>query len=214
MVFRFTHNISKLVVCTCLLMSCNEGQVTSIKDIQIVWATDYSEDGLDFLLNKNTTYIYPDSSTVLKEDMFFCTLTDQDYSLAKDILKNYFDYYLYDRDCYTNDEPYRLRKYFRQYIGFKMKDSLYVYVNLYTHYPIIPEPECLCTISPSQNILVFQENGGKNYGTAIIDISNKKVISFKMSNADSNYVAGHYSNQELEVLFPHLNKQKDNINHE
>ena len=70
-------------------MSCNEGQVTSIKDIQIVWATDYSEDGLDFLLNKNTTYIYPDSSTVLKEDMFFCTLTDQDYSLAKDILKNY-----------------------------------------------------------------------------------------------------------------------------
>lgn len=200
-------------MCICFLLSCCSEQKTSLKDIQVVWATDYSEDGLDFLLKKDTTYIYPNNKFVFKKSMSFYALSDKEFSLATAILKDFFDYYLFDDDN-TGGEPYRLRKYFRQYIGFKMKDSLYVYVNLYTHYPIIPEPECLCTISPSQNILVFQENGGKNYGTAIIDISNKKVIFFKMSNADSNYVAGHYSNQELEVLFPHLNKQKDNINHE
>lgn len=200
-------------MCICFLLSCCSEQKTSLKDIQVVWATDYSEDGLDFLLKKDTTYIYPNNKFVFKKSMSFYALSDKEFSLATAILKDFFDYYLFDDDN-TGGEPYRLRKYFRQYIGFKMKDSLYVYVNLYTHYPIIPEPECLCTISPSQNILVFQENGGKNYGTAIIDISNKKVIFFKMSNADFNYVAGHYSNQELEVLFPHLNKQKDNINHE
>ena len=194
--------MGKLLVCICLLLSCNGGQITSIKDIQVVWATDYSEDGLDFLLNKDTTYIYPDSSLVLKEDMVFCALTDQEFSLAKDILKNYFDYHLYDRDGYTNDEPYRLRKYFRQYVGFKTKDSLYIYVNLYTHYPTISEPGCLCTISPRQNILLYQENGGRNYGTVIIDIRNKRIIYFKMGNKDLNYKTGEYSEQELEVLFP------------
>ena len=202
--YNFTKLLSKLFVCICLLLSCNDGQKSTFKDIQIVWATDYSENGLDFLLKKDTTYIYPDSSLVLNKDMIFCALTDQEFSLAKDILKNYFDYHLYDRDGYANEEPYRLSKYFRQYIGYKTKDSLYVYVNLYTHYPTIPEPDCLCTISPSQDILVYQDNGGRNYGTAIIDMINKKVVSFKLSNADSNYIATQYSDKELEILFPHL----------
>ena len=173
-------------------------------DFQIVWATDYSEDGLDFLLNKDTTYIYPDNTPIFKEGMCFCALSDQDFSMAKVVLKNYFDYYLYDRDGSINEEPFRLRKYFRQYIGYKEKDSLYVYVNLYTHFPTISDSECLCTIVPSQNILVYKRNGGRNYGTAIINLAKKRVILFKLSNADSNYIAGQYSEQELKVLFPHL----------
>lgn len=195
-----------MFVCLCLLLSCDDGH-KSFQNIQVVWATDYSEDGLDFLLNKDTTYIYPDSSLVFKGDMIFCVLSDKDFSLAKEILKNYFDYHLYDRDDNIDVEPFRLRKYFRQYIGYKTHDSLYVYVNMYTHYPTIPEPECLCTISPCQSVLVNQKNGGKNYCTAIIDVSKKKVVSFKLSHADPNFFAGHYSEREIKILFPHLNEK-------
>ena len=46
----------------CLLLSCSNGKKTSFKDIQITWATDFSEDGLDFLLNNDTSYYYPDST--------------------------------------------------------------------------------------------------------------------------------------------------------
>jgi hypothetical protein len=199
--FRFKNHFGILFMCICFLLSCCSEQKTSLKDIQVVWATDYSEDGLDFLLKKDTTYIYPNNKFVFKKSMSFYTLSDKEFSLATAILKDFFDYYLYDDDN-TGVEPFRLRKYFRQYIGFKEKDSLYVYVNLYTHFPTISNSECLCTIGPAQNVLIYKENGGRNYGTAIIDISNKRIIYFKMGNKDPNYKVGGYSEQELEVLFP------------
>ena len=186
------------------VLSCNSSHKKSLYDFQIVWATDYSEGGLDFLLNKDTTYIYPDSTLVLKEDMIFYALSEQEFSLAKDILKNYFSFYLYDREGTVKEEPFRLKKYFRQYIGYKKNDSLYVYVNLYTHFPTIPDPECLCTIRPRRNVLIYKANGGRNYGTAIIDMSKKSVAAFKLSNTDSQYGTGQYSEQEIKTLFPHL----------
>lgn len=185
----------------CFLLSCSCKQSTSLKDIQVVWSTDYSEDGLDILLKKDTTYIYPDNKFVLKKSMSFYALSDSDFFLARAILKKYFDNYLYDNDN-TGEEPFRLRKYFRQYLGYKEKNSIFVYVNLYTHFPTISNNECLCTIGPAQNVLVYKENGGKNYGTAIVDISNKRIIYFKLSNKDINYKEGEYSEQELQVLFP------------
>ncbi|WP_028904244.1 MULTISPECIES: hypothetical protein [unclassified Prevotella] len=205
--FKLIKLVGKLLVCICIFLSCRGIQKSSIDDFQIVWATDYSENGLDFLLNKDTTYIYPDSTFLLKKGMSFYSLSDQEYSLAKDILRNYFNYYLYDRDGCVNEEPFRLRKYFRQYVGYKKNDSIYVYVNLYTHFPIIREPECMCTISPSQNVLVYKEEGGRNYGTAIIDIANKMVIYFKVNSTDSNYKAGGYSEKELKILFPHMESE-------
>jgi len=190
-----------LFTCICFLFSCCDKQKASLKDVQVVWATDYSEDGLDILLKKDTAYIYPDNKFVFKKSMSFYALSDRDFSLAKSILKEFFDYHLYDNGC-TGEEPFRLRKYFRQYLGYKEKDSLYVYVNLYTHFPTISNSECLCTIGPAQNVLIYKENGGKNYGTAIINICNKRIVYFKMSNKDLNYEAGEYSGQELEALFP------------
>lgn len=185
-----------------ILFSCTGGTKSSLKDVQIIWATDYSEDGLDFLLNKDTTYIYPNCELVLKEGMRYYSLSLEQYSMAKDILRRYFEYYLYDVDNYSDVEPYRLRKYFRQYLGFKKKNSIYVYVNLYTNFPEISDPKCLCTIGPSQNVLIYKENGGRDYGTAIIDISNKRIVYFKLSNNTLNYKAGEYSEQELNNIFP------------
>lgn len=199
--FSLKKHSTVFLLCICLLLSCNEGHQSS-KDIQIVWATDYSEDGLDFLLKKDTTYIYPNKSFVLKKNMKYIVLSDQEFSLAKDILKDYFDNYFYDKGEYVNEQPFRLRKYFRQYIGYKKKDSLYVHVNLFTHFPTISNPECMCTIGPSQSILIYEGNGGRNYGTITINLSKRSVVYFKMSNADSNYVIGRYSDEELKVLFP------------
>lgn len=190
----------------CLLLSCSDGKKTLFKDIQITWATDYSEDGLDFLLNKDISYYYPDSTLVLKDDMDIYALSEAEYSLAKGVLKHYFDYHLYDRDNYMSEEPYRFRKYFRQYIGYKMRDSLYAYVNLYTHFPSIPDPECLCTITPSRNVLVYEDNGGRNFATAVISLDKKRVVYFKLSKADPNYVSGHFSEKELNALFPSLSE--------
>ena len=206
--FRFKKHSGILFMCIYFLFSCGGEQKTSLKDIQVVWATDYSEDGLDLLLKKDTTYIYPNNKFVFKESMSFYNLSNREFSLAKAILKEFFDHCLYDDDN-TGEEPFRLRKYFRQYLGYKEKDSLYVYVNLYTHFPTISNPECLCTIGPAQNVLVYKENGGRNYGTAIIDMSKKRIIYFKMSNKDLNYKEGEYSEQELEILFPGI-KKKDN----
>jgi len=198
--------IPLVTCCLCLLLSCSDGKKTSFKDIQITWATDFSEDGLDFLLNNDSSYYYPDSTLVLKDDMHLYALSDAEYSLAKDVLKHYFDNHLYDKDNYMSEEPYRFRKYFRQYIGYKMRDSLYAYVNLYTHFPSIPEPECLCTISPSKNVLVYEDNGGRNFATAVISLDKKRVVYFKLSKADPNYVSGHFSEKELNALFPSLSE--------
>ena len=195
----------------CFLFSCREIQRTSFENLQIVWATEYSEDGLDFLLNKDTTYIYPNSKLVLKEEMHFYYLSSKEYSIAKDLLKKYFDYYLYDIDNNLDEEPYRLRKYFRQYLAYKKNDSIFVYVNLYTNFPEVSNPECLCTVGPSPNVLIYKENGGRDYGTAIIDISNKRIIYFKLSKKDLNYKAGEYSEQELKVLFPSDSIKGDNL---
>ena len=188
-------------MCMCLLLSCSEGYKTS-KNVQIVWATDYTEDGLDFLCNNDTLYIYPTNMSVLKESMKFYALSDKEFILAKKILKNYFDNYLYDIGGNSNEQPYRLRKYFRQYLGYTEKDSLYVFVNLYTHFPTIPDPDCLCTIGPNQRIIIYEENGGRNYGTIIINMGKERVDFFKMSNTDSNYNIGNYNEKELKVLFP------------
>lgn len=200
MAFRFKMLSSNLLACICFLFSCN-GTSQSTLDIQVVRATDYSEDGLDFLLNEDITYIYPDGTPVLIDSMKFYPLTEQDFSMAKDILNNYFGYYLYNLDGYTGKEPFKLRKYFRQYIGYTEKDSLYVYVNLYTHFPTISDSECLCTIGPRSNILISFNNGGQNYGTVIINMNKKKVISFKLSDNDPSYTAGQYSEEELKILF-------------
>lgn len=186
----------------CILSSCGEVQKTAFQDLQIVWATDYSEDGLDLLLNKDTTYIYPNNKLVLNGEMHFYSLSSNEYSIAKSLLKNYFDYYLYDNDYNTDVDPYRLRKYFRQYLAYQKGDSIYVYVNLYTNFPKVSNPECLCTIGPSQNVIIYKENGGRDYGTAIIDMSKKRIVYFKLSKKDLNYKAGEYSEQELNVLFP------------
>lgn len=193
---------SKLFACICILLSCTNDQKSSLNDFQIVWATDYSENGLDFLLNTDTVYIYPDSTFVLKENMHFYALSEQEFSLAKDILKNYFSFYLYDREGTVKEEPFRLRKYFRQYVGYKKNDSLYIHVNLYTHFPTIPDPECLCKITPRRNVLIYKKNGGRNYGTAIIDMSKKMVVAFKLSNTDSHYRTGQYSEHESRIMFP------------
>lgn len=189
---------------SCILFSCGEKPKSSFKNLQIVWATNYSEDGLDFLLDKDTTYIYPDNKLVLKEGMHFYSLSSKEYSIAKDLLKKYFDYYLYDVDNYLDEEPYRLRKYFRQYLAYKKNDSIFVHVNLYTNFPKVSNPECLCELWPIRNVLIYKENGGRDYGTAIIDITNKRIIYFKLSKKDMNYKAGEYSEQELKVLLPSL----------
>lgn len=202
--FRLKTISSKLFVCILLMCSCCDSHKSYIKGFQVVWATDYSEDGLDFLLNKDTTYIYPDDTSVFKEKINIHPLSNQEFSLVKDILKNYFDYHLYDRDGDGIGEPFRLRKYFRQYIGYKEKDSLYVFVNLYTHFPTITDSKCLCTIGPSERVLIYNRNGGRNFGTVIINMEQKRVVYFKISNADSNYIEGHYSEKELKSLFPHL----------
>lgn len=201
MVSNLIKHSGRIFICMCFLLSCGEGHKTS-KDIQIVWATDYTEDGLDFLCNKDTIYIYPNNIPVLKESMRFYALSDQEFSLAKDILNNYFINYSYDIDGNTSEQPFRLRKYFRQYLGYIKKDSLYVHVNLYTHFPTIPDPECLCTIVPSQRIFIYEGNGGRNYGTIVINMRKKKVEYLKLSDTDSNYTIGHYTEKELKVLFP------------
>lgn len=201
MVFKIGSHISRLFMCLCILLSCNEGHKSS-NDIHIVWATDYSEEGLDFLCDKDTTYIYPDNTLVLKNGKKFYALSDHEFSLAKDILKHFFNNYLYEIDGNTSEQPFRLRKYFRQYLGYMEKDSPYVYVNIFTHFPTISDPECLCTFGPSQRILIYEKNGGHNYGTVIINLSKMKVVFFELSKTDPTYTIGHYTEKNLRLFFP------------
>ncbi|SHN11138.1 hypothetical protein SAMN04488494_0326, partial [Xylanibacter ruminicola] len=82
--FRLKTISSKLFVCILFMCSCCDSHKSYIKGFQVVWATDYSEDGLDFLLNKNTTYIYPDDTSVFKEKINIYPLSNQEFSLVKD----------------------------------------------------------------------------------------------------------------------------------
>lgn len=185
--------------------SCKVGKNAPHKEIQLAWASDYSEDGLDFLLNKDMLYTFPDDSEVLDEDMRFHALTSEEFLLAKDILQYYFQNYLYEKNIHSNERPLRLRQYFRQYLGYKHNNYTYVHVNLYTHFPTFPDPECLCTIAPDERVLIFEKNGGNNYGTAIIDMGRKAVTYFKLGNRSSDYAIGRYTKKELEILFPQMN---------
>jgi len=199
--FRIIKHFCILYLCVWLLFSCNDSHKVS-KPIELVWARDYSEEGLDFLCDKDTSYIYPNNMLVLTKNMKFYALSDKDFSLAKNILKEYFVKNLYKKNYKGNKTPLQLREYFRQYIGYIINDSQYVYVNLFTHLPVIPEPDCLCTIVPSQRVLIYEDNGGVNYGTVIINMDKKEVVSFKLSDTDSDFITGNYSDMELKVLFP------------
>ncbi len=197
----FMKRLSFAILFACFLFSCNDSHKFS-KPIEIVWAKEYSEDELDFLCEKDTSYIYPNNTVVLTKDMNFYALSDNDFSLAKNILKEYFAKHLYEKAYNKNETPLQFSEYFRQYIGYTINGSLHVYVNLFTHLPVIPEPDCLCTIVPSQRVLIYEDNGGVNYGTVIINMDKKEVVSFKLSDTDSDFITGNYSDMELKVLFP------------
>lgn len=66
-----------------IFIGCTNRTPDEKKDIKIVYATDYSEVGRDFILNKDLDYIFPDSTFVLDGHMKFHPITENEYRLAK-----------------------------------------------------------------------------------------------------------------------------------
>lgn len=77
----------------------------------------------------------------------------------------------------TNDSLYTLKHYYRQYIGYKLSNKKFVYVNLFTHI------QCRGESQPAIDKTIYTENEGQcNFGHIVINIDSNEVTECEFIN--------------------------------
>lgn len=210
MVFNLNDERVLIFLLSIIFIGCTNRTPDEKKDIKIVYATDYSEVGRDFILNKDLDYIFPDSTFVLDGHMKFHPITENEYRLAKMELTTFFKIAGYEKFGYTQYKPLQLRNYFRQYLGYTLNDTTYTYINLYTHSPQMYLPECLCTLAPSPYRIVFyKKDGDCHYAKVIMNQVSKQIVHFSLSEHNPDYQPGTYTDSELRILFNHQFRKQE-----
>lgn len=82
---------------------------------------------------------------------------------------------------YTIIKPLPMDDYFKQYIGYTAHGHVMVEINLATHLPTLEEDES--AQSHLRNEYLMVRDGGRNFGQAIIDLTEGRVVSFHLNGA-------------------------------
>ena len=175
-VFGFTMGLSSCSKC---------GKGNSLENRQYIqWASEMSEESLDIILTEYKPFVFSDGRPFVITQDDFCALSSEEIKTAMVLLYDYFYNYEYEKDITHKWNPFPLRRYFRQYIGYTRRNSVLVYINLYTHAPYKKEPNTTSIIMDNPyKTIINEENGGNHFGTMIIDITEKKVINFSLNSS-------------------------------
>lgn len=77
----------------------------------------------------------------------------------------------------TNDSLYTLKHYYRQYIGYKLGNNKFVYVNLFTHI------QCRGEAQPAIHKTVYTKNEGQcDFGHIVINLYSNEVMECEFIN--------------------------------
>ena len=105
-------------------------------------------------------------------------LSEEDFNTARQIVKDYFQKITVDEEP-DSDNPFPYNHYFKQYVGYHDPDTGkdVIEVNLFTS-----EMTHHGWVGELKNIwLGMTEDGGKTVGRIIIDMKQKRVISFSLN---------------------------------
>ena len=183
-IIKIIFIISALYI-TILFCFCGCKPKQSEANIQVYyhWATQDNEDALDFYIDKYENLNYSDGrSFPIKKDIFH-VLSIGEQQKAKNIMRDYFSLFEYEKDTTYKWKPYPLRTYYRQHIGYIEDGHIMDFVNIFTNYQYKKDPDCDCIYMPDiTQTIINVSNGGNHYGTIIIDITEKRVISFWLND--------------------------------
>jgi len=183
MAFRFCNKVMECWLFIGLFILC--GCVKKEKrtdDYQIRWASEWDGNHLDEFLRKYKPFSYSDKRPFVITQKEFYSLSEEEGHLAVEVLKKFFDDSEHNGFSSLIQKPFPLREYFRQYIGYQKDGHVMVYVNLYTHIPYRNDPNCLCIyMMDTSKTIINEEYGGTHYGTAIINLTEKRVESFLLN---------------------------------